>query len=299
MVKHTKLQIGIIGIGNWGKKLFREFSTMTEIVTCISTGSKENIKWIKENYPTTKISNSISDILDDKKISAVVIATPINTHYELAKKILESNKHVFVEKPMTKTVTQANELVQIAKNKKLCLCVGHVFLHSEIFQQIKKINKRESIKYMNFEWKKFGTFKENIFENLLSHDLSINLELFGIPKQVKLISKSSWITNSDIVSILLDYGKNKKSEIHINRLSNFKKKTVTIFTKKNLYVWDGDQLFKLNKKTKSFNLYYQSKKTPLFLECKTFVSDINKKTSKIESAILAKHITTIISKIKK
>ena len=296
---NPKLKIGIFGMGKWGKNLIREFSTMAEIVTCVTTGNNENIIWIKKNYHTIQFSTDINDILDDDKIIAVVIATPISTHYELAKKSLEAGKHVFIEKPFTKTVRQANELIKIAKNKKLCLFVGHVFLHSEIFQQIKKINKRGSIKHMNFDWKKFGTFKEDIFENLLSHDLSINLELFDIPKQIKLINKSSWITNSDIVSIMLGYGKNKKSEIHINRISNFKKKTITIFTKKNLYVWDDDKLFKLNKKTHSFNLYYRSKNTPLCLECKTFVSDVTNKKPQIDSAILAKKITSLISEIKK
>jgi len=91
---------------------------------------------------------------------------------------------------------------------------------------------------------------------LIFDNSSINLELFGIPRQAKLISKSSRVTNTDLVSVLLDYNKNRKSNIHINRVSNCKKKIVTIFTKKNLFIWDDDKLFKLDKKTNLFNLYF-------------------------------------------
>jgi len=292
-------RIGIIGMGKWGKNLIREFSNFAEIPICITTGNQENIKWIQKCFPKTKTSTNINDILHDNSIDAIVIATPITTHYELIKKSLKAGKNVFVEKPMVQTVTQANDIIDIAKCKKLCLFVGHVFLHNQIFKQIKKINKSEPITELNFDWRKFGTFEENIFENLLSHDLSINLELFGIPNKSELLSKSSCMTDVDLINIKLDYGKNRKSNIHINRISNYKKKVITIITKKNLFIWDENKLFKLNKKTKSFKVYFESSKTPLFLECKNFISDISSKKSKIDSAILARDIVSIVSEMKK
>ena len=292
-------KIGIIGMGKWGKNLIREFSNFAEISICVTNGNQENINWIQKNYPKTKISTNVNDILNENDIDAIVIATPIITHYELIKKSLESGKHVFVEKPMVQTIGQANEVINIAKYKKLCLFVGHVFLHNQIFKQIKKIHKSENIMELNFDWRKFGTFEENIFENLLTHELSINLALFGIPNKCKLLSKSSYIIDVDSFYIQLDYGENKKSNIHINRVSNYKKKIITIITKKNLFIWGDDKLFKLNKKTKLFKIYFESSETPLFLECKNFISDISRKKSKIDSAILARDITSIVSKIKK
>jgi len=292
-------KIGIIGMGKWGKNLIREFSNFAEISICVTNGNQENINWIQKNYPKTKISTNVNDILNENDIDAIVIATPIITHYELIKKSLESGKHVFVEKPMVQTIGQANEVINIAKYKKLCLFVGHVFLHNQIFKQIKKIHKSENIMELNFDWRKFGTFEENIFENLLTHELSINLALFGIPNKCKLLSKSSYIIDVDSFYIQLDYGENKKSNIHINRVSNYKKKIITIITKKNLFIWDDDKLFKLNKKTKLFKIYFESSETPLFLECKNFISDISRKKSKIDSAILARDIVTIVSKMKK
>lgn len=292
-------QIGIIGMGKWGKNLIKEFSNFAEIPICVTNGNKENIKWIQKYFPKTKTSTDINDILDDDNIDAIVIATPIITHYDLIKQSLKSGKHVFVEKPMVQTVTQANNIINIAKKKKLCLFVGHVFLHNQIFKKIKKINRSEIITELNFDWRKIGTFDENIFENLLSHELSINLELFGIPKNFELLNKSSCITDVDSFYVKLNYGKNKKSNIHINRISNHKKKIITIITKKNLYVWDDDKLFKLDKKSKLFKLFFQSSQTPLFLECQSFISDISAKKPIIDSAILARDIVTIVSKMKK
>lgn len=292
-------QIGIIGMGKWGKNLIREFSSVTNVSICVTTGNQENIIWLKKNFPKTKHSKNIKDIIENKKITAVVVATPIKTHYKFIKQILDSGKHVFVEKPMTQTISQADELIKIAKNKKLCLAVGHVFLHSQIFQHIKKIHSNERILFLDFNWKKFGTFKENIFENLLTHELSINLELFGIPKKFNIINYSSKIIDADLIYVKLYYNKTRKSIIHINRVSPFKKKTVTIVTTKNIYVWDYDKLFKLDKKTNSYKIYFQSTKTPLFLECKQFISSISKNNFSYDSPIMAKNITDLIFKLLK
>ena len=209
-------------------------------------------------------------------------------------KSLESKKHVFVEKPLTKTVGQAEKLIDIAKRNKLCLFVGHVFLYNEIFQKIKKIHKNESIKHANFEWKKLGTFDEDIFENLLSHDLSLNLELFGMPKKIQLNNKYSLLTPIDRFSLELFFGKTRRSEITIDRTSHYKKKTVMITTRKNYYIWDNDELLKFDKKTETYKKIFQSKNMPLYMECKEFIRIISAKNYSVDSAILAKKISSLI-----
>ena len=161
-------QIAIVGMGRWGKNLIHDFSKLSKVKTCVTTGNKKNIVWLQQNYPSIDFTTDINQVLNDSDIDAVVIATPIKSHFTIAKKSLESKKHVFVEKPLTKTVGQAEKLVDIAKKNKLCLFVGHVFLYNEVFKKIKKIHENESIIYANFEWKKLGTFDEDIFENLLS-----------------------------------------------------------------------------------------------------------------------------------
>ena len=293
------MKIAIVGIGRWGKNLIRDFSKLAQVKICVTTGNKKNIAWLQQNYPDIDHTTSINQVLNDPDIDAVVIATPINNHFIIAKKSLESKKHVFVEKPLAKTVGQIEKLIEIANRNQLCLFVGHIFLYNEIFKKIKTIHKTESIKYANFEWKKLGTFDEDIFENLLSHDLSLNLELFGIPKKIRINSKYGLITPVDRFSLELVFNKTRKSEITIDRTSHFKKKTVMIITQKNSYIWDDDKLFKFDKKTKTYKKIFQSKNTPLYLECKEFIRIVNAKRYSINSAILARKISDLISKISK
>ena len=291
-------KLGIIGIGNWGKNLVRELSKIHCIKKCSSNGNLKNIRWLKKNYPSIQYVSDSKEIFADKEINAVIIATPINTHYKLVKKALLSKKHVFVEKPISTNLSQAEELIEIAKKNNLLLFVGHIFIFNEIFKKLIQISNRENITHLNFLWNKFGTFDEDIFLNLVSHDLSIILALFGKPKKIKLINKFGVISKCDVVTLILELPNKKTCQIHVNRCSNHKQKHVTIFTQKNIYIWDDLSLFKNNKKTNSFKLVFQSKYTPLEIECKEFVKKLNETNISSEFANIAKDVIQVIQKLK-
>ena len=291
-------KLGIIGIGNWGKNLVRELSKIHCIKKCSSNGNLKNIRWLKKNYPSIQYVSDSKEIFADKEINAVIIATPINTHYKLVKKGLLSKKHVFVEKPISTNLSEAEELIEIAKKNNLLLFVGHIFIFNEIFKKLIQISNRENITHLNFLWNKFGTFDEDIFLNLVSHDLSIILALFGKPKKIKLINKFGVISKCDVVTLILELPNKKTCQIHVNRCSNHKQKHVTIFTQKNIYIWDDLSLFKNNKKTNSFKLVFQSKYTPLEIECKEFVKKLNETNISSEFANIAKDVIQVIQKLK-
>jgi len=291
-------KLGIIGIGNWGKNLVRELSKIHCIKKCSSNGNLKNIRWLKKNYPSIQYVSDSKEIFADKEINAVIIATPINTHYKLAKKALLSKKHVFVEKPISTNLSEAEELIEIAKKNNLLLFVGHIFIFNEIFKKLIQISNRENITHLNFLWNKFGTFDEDIFLNLVSHDLSIILALFGKPKKIKLINKFGVISKCDVVTLILELPNKKTCQIHVNRCSSHKQKHVTIFTQKNIYIWDDLSLFKNNKKTNSFKLVFQSKYTPLEIECKEFVKKLNETNISSEFANIAKDVIQVIQKLK-
>ena len=292
-------KIAIIGLGKWGKNLLREFSNVSCVTKCHTRGNQKNISWLRRNYPKVVHTTSIRDILTDKNIDAVAISTPINSHFKIAKNALESGKHVFVEKPMTSNVIEAKQLIKIAKSKNLNLFVGHVFLYNEIFKKIKKIDKQEFITYAHFAWKKFGTFDEDIFKNLLSHDISLILALFGSPNRIRLTNNVGFITTSDRISLELNFTRNRKCEVSIDRISPHKEKSVTFLTKKNLFVWNDDELLRFDKRTQSFKKIYQSKNTPLHLECKKFIANITSKKVSYDSSFLALNVTRILSKLSK
>ena len=291
-------KLGIIGIGNWGKNLVRELSKIHCIKKCSSNGNLKNIRWLKKNYPSIQYVSDSKEIFADKEINAVIIATPINTHYKLVKKALLSKKHVFVEKPISTNLSEAEELIEIAKKNNLLLFVGHIFIFNEIFKKLIQISNRENITHLNFLWNKFGTFDEDIFLNLVSHDLSIILALFGKPKKIKLINKFGVISKCDVVTLILELPNKKTCQIHVNRCSSHKQKHVTIFTQKNIYIWDDLSLFKNNKKTNSFKLVFQSKHTPLEIECKEFVKKLNETNTSFEFANIAKDVIQVIQKLK-
>ena len=121
-------KLGIIGIGNWGKNLVRDVSKISCVKTCSSRGDPKNISWLKKNYPSIQYTSDSKEIFADKEIDAVIIATPINTHYNLVKKALLSKKHVFVEKPISSTLSKAEELIKIAKKNNLLLFVGQKYI---------------------------------------------------------------------------------------------------------------------------------------------------------------------------
>jgi len=291
-------KLGIIGVGNWGKNLVRDFSKISDIKKCTSRGNAQNIKWLKKNYPSIEYVSNQKEIFNDEEINAVIISTPIKTHYALVKQALLSKKHVFIEKPICSKLSDAKELIKIAKRNNLFLFVGHIFLFNEVLKKLIQISKKEKIIYTQFQWNKFGTFDEDIFLNLLSHDISIILKLFGKPKKIKVQSSFGLISKCDVVTLNLELSQNKECQIHLNRCSNNKQKLVTIFTEKNVYLWDDLKLYKNNKKSDQFKLIFESKSTPLEIQCKKFITELNKSKKSSEYANLAKDVIQVIQKLK-
>ena len=294
----VKVNLGIVGIGTWGKNLVRDFSKYANIEKCTSSGNSENIRWMKKNYPTIEYVSDQKIFFNDDKFNAVVISTPIKTHYSLIKKALLAKKHVFVEKPLCTNVSDANELIKIAKRNNLLLFVGHIFLFNEILKKLIQISKKEKINFAYFQWNKFGTFDEDIFLNLLSHDISIILKLFGKPKKTKLVTSFGVISKCDILTLNLEFQKNKKCQIYLNRHSSNKQKFVSILTKKNIYFWDDSKLYRYNKKSGNSKLIFKSKLTPLENECKKFINELVMPQISFDNANLAKDVIQVIQKLK-
>ena len=183
------------------------------------------------------------------------------------------------------------------KKNNLFLFVGHIFLFNEVLKKIIKISNKEKITHIEFNWNKFGSFNEDIFLNLLSHDISIIFKLFGKPKKIKLQSSFGIISKCDIITLNVTLSQNQNCQIYINRVSNEKQKIVKIFTEKNIYLWNDLSLYKNNKKSSDFKLIYESKLTPLEIQCKFFIRELNKSNKSFEYANLAKDVIQLIHKV--
>jgi len=273
-------KIAIIGVGRWGKNLLREFNNLKVVEGVVLHKNKELENEIEKLYPKLKIYKSFEAACADEKISAIVISTPIPTHYEYVKKALESGKHVFVEKPISSSLTESEELLEISKKYNLIFFVGYVFLFHSILLKIKNILDVTGDEIISLEgcWNKFGTFNEPLTLNLLSHELSIVLFLKGYPQSICKNFGTGIITNEDIASFKLRYPFPGKVNIYINRISSNKNKIIIIKTKLDkVYVWSDDELFIL--KDDELSLIYTAENSSLENECKFFLNLLNRKSS--------------------
>ncbi|OHA79884.1 MAG: hypothetical protein A2675_01425 [Candidatus Yonathbacteria bacterium RIFCSPHIGHO2_01_FULL_51_10] len=238
-----KINVVIVGIGRWGKKLLAEFHAHANVLYCVHAGGKGNASWVRTHYPHISIVTSYEEILKDPMINAVVIATPIETHFDMTNKALLAGKHVFVEKPLAKNKNEARALVSLASKRKLVLFTGYVFLYHDIFRKLQKKLSTERIIAMYSTWEKYGTFNEDIYWNLLPHDLAITIALAGSIKKLTPAFKKGYISKNDVVLLHGTTKTNVHCVFYINRHSLTTNKTVLITTKEHHYLWEKDTLW--------------------------------------------------------
>lgn len=177
------INIGLIGFGYWGPNLVRNFSLADNCqVKMVADFRLDRISNISRLYPGIEITTDPFDIINNNDIDAVIIATPVFTHFELAEAALNNGKHVLVEKPMTSNTKQAEILLNIAEQKKLTLMVDHTFLYTGAVDKMKELIETDSIgkvKYFDSTRINLGLFQPdvNVLWDLAPHDLSILFHL--------------------------------------------------------------------------------------------------------------------------
>lgn len=173
------VRIGLIGFGYWGPNLVRNFSSQKDgQVTTIAEARGERHLQISKLYPSVTICSDATDLINNNEIDAVVIATPVFSHYLLAKQALLAGKHVLLEKPMTSSADESKELIDIAKRKKLVLMVDHTFLYTGAVQKMKELisgGQLGKLHYFDSSRINLGLFQSdvNVLWDLAPHDISI------------------------------------------------------------------------------------------------------------------------------
>jgi predicted dehydrogenase len=173
------LVIGIIGYGYWGTNLVRNFNNHPFCrISKVADARQERLALLEKNYPSIQTVCQANEIIGDTGIDAVVIATPVYTHYLLAKSALLSGKHVLIEKPMAASTAEAEELMEIAMQKNLTIMVDHTFLYTGAVQKIKSLIETDSIgipRYFDSTRINLGLFQPdiNVLWDLAPHDISM------------------------------------------------------------------------------------------------------------------------------
>lgn len=231
MKKHS---IAVIGIGYWGPNIVRnllKISSIKDIYVCDI--KKDNLFRIKKNFPNI-ITTSLSALLSNKKITAAIIATPIESHFYLAKKVLSVQKHALVEKPITASAKETQELINLAKKQKKILMVGHTFVYSEAIKKIKETlnaKKLGKIYYYDSTRINLGLLQKNVnvVWDLAPHDLSIINYLFSEKVLSVQAFGSKFIEgNYEMAHIFLRLEKNISAHIYISWLSPVKIRSILI-----------------------------------------------------------------------
>jgi predicted dehydrogenase len=173
------MNIAIIGFGYWGPNLVRNFNAVNECkVKYVCDFRAERLALVNKQYPSVTTTNNVEDALNDTSVDAVVIATPVFTHFSLAQKALLKGKHVLIEKPMTSTSAEALELQQLAQKMNKLLMVDHTFLYTGAVQKMKQLitsGQIGNIKYFDSTRINLGLFQPdiNVLWDLAPHDISI------------------------------------------------------------------------------------------------------------------------------
>ena len=189
----TKKNIGLIGAGYWGLNLVRNFNKVG-VLDSVSDVNIKRKKKVLEISSQLKFTSNYKNILADKSIDAVAIATPAKTHYSLVLEVLKSNKHVFVEKPLCLNLSDGKKIIQLSKKMKKKVMVGHLMLyHSAYIKMKEKIEKGliGNIRYIYSNRLSLGKLRkeEDVLWSFAPHDISmindlvkeklISVEAFG------------------------------------------------------------------------------------------------------------------------
>jgi predicted dehydrogenase len=239
------IKIGVIGYGYWGPNIVRNFHAheSAEVVMVCDKLPKSQER-LRKAYPSMPFTVDENDILRSPDIDAVAVVTPVWTHFELAKKALENGKHVFVEKPFTTCVAQAEELIELAERKHLKIMVDHTFLFTGAVKKIRQLVDEGAlgkIYYYDSLRVNLGLFQHdvNVIWDLAAHDLSIMDHVLREKPEAVVATGESHLNGMQDVAFITVYFPNRIiAHINVNWLSPVKVRTTLLGGEKKMVVWN-------------------------------------------------------------
>jgi predicted dehydrogenase len=240
------ISIGVIGCGYWGPNHIRNFHSLSRcsVKICCDQDTKR-LGHIKSLYPAIQTTTQTQDLFNDHSLDAVVIATPVTTHYDLARKALLAGKHVLVEKPMTHSVETSLSLIDLAEKMNRLLMVGHTFEYTAAVNKAKElVNSGELGEplYISSIRVNLGLFQTdiNVSWDLAPHDISIITYLLDqVPETVNCQGKSHYKRGiEDVATMTLNYSNGVIAFIHSSWLDPNKIRKTTIVGSKKMLVYD-------------------------------------------------------------
>ncbi|MCW5554711.1 MAG: Gfo/Idh/MocA family oxidoreductase [Verrucomicrobiae bacterium] len=240
------IRAGVVGCGYWGPNLIRNLRQSPDCqLKIICDASEQRLRHMQRLHPDVATTSSFEKLLKDPELDAVVIATPVRFHFDMAKACLNAGKHVFIEKPMARTVAEGEELVALAESQGLVLMVGHTFLFSPAVRRMKEIIDSGDIgelQYISARRLNLGLFQKdiNVAWDLAPHDISIILHLLDEQPVSVSCQGNSHVTRGieDVTMMYLNFRKNRCAFIQNSWLDPKKVRQMTIVGSRRMIVYD-------------------------------------------------------------
>lgn len=239
------ISVGVVGCGYWGPKLIRNFQSIPgSDVHIVADLRPERLEHIKGLYPTVRTTTDYRALLE-APVEAVAIATPVSTHFQMAKEALLHRKHVLVEKPLTRTSAEAEELIRLAQEQGRVLMVGHTFEYNPAVEYLKDFIAKGHlgrVYYINATRVNLGIFQKdiNVIWDLAPHDISILLYVLGKkPHQVSARGAAYVQANiEDVAYVTLNFPDGVMADIRVSWLDPCKIRRITVVGSKKMVVYD-------------------------------------------------------------
>jgi predicted dehydrogenase len=246
-MKSGEVVLAQIGCGYWGPNLLRNFSALKGCrVKYAVDSSTERRAFIEVNFPRTKAIDSWKPVLEDDEVTAVVIATPAGTHFQLAREALLAGKHVFVEKPLATTGAEVDELGRVAAEKDLVVMVGHTFIYNAAVRFVKKMvdaGELGEIRYIYSQRLNLGRIRSDIdaLWNFAPHDISIIQYWLGDPAPLSVRRLGMDFIQpgvEDVVFLSVVYPAKVIANIHVSWLDPQKVRKMIVVGSRKMVVYD-------------------------------------------------------------
>jgi predicted dehydrogenase len=242
------VRVGQVGLGTWGANLVRNLDDVADLAWICDT-SADRLQSLARRYPAAQATTDFAEILGDESVEAVVVATPVPTHYELARSALAADKHVFVEKPPAMRAAEMEELVRLAEERARVLMPGHLLLYHPGVRKLKELVDSGDLGdvlcvYGNRQ--NLGTIRtnENALWSLGVHDLSVILNLIGEEPEEAWAHGNAFLTPGveDVVFCYLRFPSGKIAHLHLSWLDPHKMRKLTVVGRDKMAVFDDMEL---------------------------------------------------------
>lgn len=323
-------RIVIVGLGYWGPNLLRSFNRLNVLAGAFDLDSKKIKRFIKDPvYNNVFFDTNWEKCLGRSDVDGVVISTPPDTHYKIAMKSLKAGKHIFIEKPMTLEVKQAEKILKCAHELNRIVLVGHIFLYSPEIIKLKELVSKSAfgdIHYIYTQRLNLGKIQSpaNVIQDLAPHDISI-LDYLINDKcvEVQAFGKAHILDTEDVAFINFKYANGVMAHLHLSWLDPLKIRNTIVVGTKQMAVCDSvtKKLELYNKQVNITKRQCVSNKTyadhlmnykygdviypyidnyePLIEECKDFLNSINNNTEPVANGKLGVEVVKVLVALQK